>query len=106
MHTYAQIYEFAASAGALEGYVYQKDRMDEQVLGKWCDNLVNAYRLFPPDVLKEFQPGCDGTLGRAIRSMIPVLGEQHPIVGKVQTMVSGQLPQSADDFQKRKWFQK
>jgi hypothetical protein len=106
MHTYTQIYEFAASAGALEGYVYQKDRLDEQILEKWCKNLVNAYRLLPPDVLKEFQPACDGTLGRAIRSMIPVLGVKHPIVEGVQSMVTGQLPQSPDDFQKEKWFQK
>ena len=27
MHIYAKIYEFAASAGALEGYVYPKEQM-------------------------------------------------------------------------------
>ena len=29
MHLYAQIYEFAASAGALEGYVYRHQEVDQ-----------------------------------------------------------------------------
>jgi hypothetical protein len=105
MHIYTQIYEFAASAGALEGYVYGKDTLDEKVMNKWCDNLVNAYKLFPPEALKEFQTPCNGTLGRAIRSISSVMGEDHEIVGKIKSMVKGNLPESADDFHKKKWFQ-
>ena len=103
---YAKIYEFAASAGALEGYVYGKAGLDENVITRWCDNLVNAYKLFPPEVRKEFQTSFDGTLGRAIRSLLPVFGEDHEIVKKMKSMTEGPLPGSADDFQKKKWFQK
>jgi len=104
MHIYTQIYEFAASAGALEGYVYGKNKLDEEVVAKWCNNLLNAYQLFPREVLKEFQPSCDGTLGRAIRSLSPALGEDHEIIRKLRSMIAGSLPKSADDFQKKKWF--
>ncbi len=105
MHIYKQIYEFAASAGALEGYVYGKENLDEQVIHKWCNNILNAYKLFPPEVRAEFQASCDGTLGRAIHSLSPVLGANHEIIAKLKSMVADQLPKSADDFQKKKWFQ-
>lgn len=104
MHIYLQIYEFAASAGALEGYVYGKDKLDEQILHKWCDNLLKAYKLFPPEIRIELQRSCDGTIGRAIRSLAPILGENHEISVKLQSMISGELPKSANDFHKKKWF--
>ena len=103
---YAKIYEFAASAGALEGYVYDKARLDENIVTRWCDNLVSAYNLFPLEVRKEFQTSLDETLGRAIRSLLPIFGEDHEIIKKIKSMTEGPLPGSADDFQKKKWFQK
>ena len=105
MHIYTQIYEFAASVGALEGYVYGKHELEKDVLAKWCNNLVDAYQLLPKEALQEFQPSCDGTIGRAIRSLTPVLGDNHEIVGKLRSMTAGPIPKSADDFQKKKWFQ-
>jgi hypothetical protein len=101
---YKQIYEFAASAGALEGYVYGKKTVSEQVLAKWCNNLVTAYNLIAPEARQQFQASCDGTLGRAIRSLLPLLGENHDIIGKLRSMIAGQLPASADDFNKNKGF--
>lgn len=101
---YKQIYEFAASAGALEGYVYGKKTVSEQVLAKWCNNLVTAYNLITPEARQQFQASCDGTLGRAIRSLLPLLGENHDIIGKLRSMIAGQLPASADDFNKNKGF--
>jgi hypothetical protein len=105
MHLYARLYEFAASAGALEGYVYERETIDMQALPVWVNNLLDAYRVLPPDVRSECQLHCDQTLGRAIRSLTPVLGESHEVVTKLGAMVKGDLPESADDFQKKKWFQ-
>jgi Rad3-related DNA helicase len=101
---YKQIYEFAASAGALEGYVYCKETLSEAVIAKWCDNLLNAYNRIPPEARQQFQTSCDQTLGRAIRSLLPLLGEDHDIIGKLRSMIAGQLPASADDFNKDKGF--
>jgi len=106
MHTYNKIYEFAASAGALEGYVYKKEKIDSNEIKNWVDNLVSSYKNLPKDAVDEFQPSLDGTLGRAIRSLIAVLGEKHDHVLKLKTMISGDLPHSPDDFKKRKWFKK
>jgi len=106
MHIYQQIYEFAASAGAFEGYVYRKKNFDIDVaaLSNWTDNLLNAYHYLPADVVAEFQSACNQTLGRAIKSLIPVFGEEHELVSKLKKIVKGELPETADDFQKQKWF--
>jgi hypothetical protein len=92
----------------LEGYVYRKTRsdLDVDILLNWVNNLFDAYQYLPADVLGEFQSSCDRTLGRAIRSLVAEIGEKQEIIGKLQQMVQGELPDSADDFQKAKWFQK
>lgn len=108
MHIYRQIYEFAASAGAFEGYVYRRSKsdMDTKTLVNWVDNLAEAYHHLPADVVKECQSACNQTLGRAIKSLVTEFGEDHPVISKLQTIVQGTLPDSADDFNKTKWFQK
>jgi hypothetical protein len=108
MHVYARIVEFGASAGALEGYVYgkrQESEMDMQALDIWTNNLLEAYALFQKDVLNEIQQNCDRTVGRAVLSLTPVLGESHNIVERLKSMVAGANPESPDDFQKKKWYQ-
>ena len=56
MHIYAQIYEFAASAGALEGYVYHKKKLDMAALPNWVDNIVAAYKRMPSEALSPTSP--------------------------------------------------
>ena len=108
MHIYRKIYEFAASAGAFEGYVYRRSKaeIDTETLISWMDNLLDAYDDLSPEVLDEFQTSIDQTLGRAIKSLIFLFDERHELVNKLQKMVKGELPESPDDFQKEKWFQK
>ena len=107
MHLYQKIYEFAASAGALEGYVYRRKRtaIDEAALSNWADNLLGAYHDLPADAVAEFQSSCNQTLGRAIRSLLAEFGEEHPAVQKLKKIVKSELPETPDDFQKQKWFQ-
>jgi hypothetical protein len=107
MHLYQKIYEFAASAGAFEGYVYRRPKaeIDSGALSNWADNLLDAYHDLPADAVAEFQSSCNQTLGRAIRSLLAEFGEDHPVVGKLKKIVKGELPESPDDFQKQKWFQ-
>lgn len=106
MHLYTKIYEFAASTGALEGYVYQKEEIDMEALPKWVDNLLAAYKNLPSEALDAFQSSLDQTIGRAIRSLTATLGEEHETVMRLKSMVVGNLPDSPDDFQKKKWFEK
>jgi len=106
MHHYTQLYEFSASVGALEGFVYKRPDVEAGTIGKWVENLGKAYELLPQEVLKEIQPALDGTLGRAVKSVSKALGEEHVLVQKLKSMVKGPMPSSPDDFQKKKWFQK
>jgi len=108
MHLYQKIYEFAASAGAFEGYVYRKPPadIDAAALSKWADNLLDAYHHLPEDAIAEFQSSCNQTIGRAIKSLIPVFGEAHGVVARLKNIVKGELPETPDDFQKQKWFKK
>jgi hypothetical protein len=106
MHLFARIYEFAASAGAFEGYVYRREGLDTKALLNWVGNLKAAYALLPMEVLGEIQPSVDQTLGRAMQSLILVFGEDHGIVEKLRSMTKGRVPVSPDDFQKEKAFTK
>src|SRR5574340_42527 len=104
MHINTQIYEFAASAGAFEGYVYRKTELETAMLSRWVDHLLAAYQLIPAEARGHFQTSLNGTLGRATASLLPVLGKDHDVVRRLKTMLTGSLPASADDFQKKKWF--
>jgi CO dehydrogenase/acetyl-CoA synthase alpha subunit len=106
MHLFAQIYEFASSAGALEGYVYRREDVDMKALTNWIANLKTAYGLLPPEALREVQTSIDQTLGRAWKSLALDLGQDHDLAQTVKSMIIGLLPETADDFQKKKWFQK
>ena len=98
MGIYKEVYNFAAKTGALEGYVFPKEKVDLNYLPKWVDNLVNQYRALPSEVREEFQGLCNGTLGRTIQSLLPLLGEDHEVIKKLKSIVSGKLPLSSNDF--------
>ena len=109
MHEYEIIYEFAASLGSFEGYVYGKRsvrELDLDALENWSGNIVKAYGHLPDAVKSHIRDRCDQTAGRAIRSLEPVLGTDHPIIKRLYAIVTpgSALPESADAFQKNKWF--
>lgn len=109
MHIYSKIYQFAASAGAFEGFVYKKKDAEElgdmDALSGWIDNIVGAYDHLPDEAIKLFQDSCNRTLGRAILSLTPVLGKDHNFITKIKSIIKGSIPASPDDFNKKKWFQ-
>lgn len=110
MHVYTKIYQFAASVGALEGYVYKKANAEElgmEAFTVWTDNVCKAYSHLPPEALLEFQEDLDRTVGRALHSLVPALGQGHELVAKLRSIIKGNgyMPTSADDFNKKKWFE-
>jgi hypothetical protein len=98
MGIYREVYDFAAKAGALEGWVYPKKEVDLRYLPLWVDHLVEQYQSLPPDVRDDFQKLCDATLGRTVQSLLPLLGENHEVIKKLKSIVTGKLPSSPDDF--------
>jgi len=105
MHLYTKIYEFAATVGAFEGYVYGKKKLDAAELSNWVRNIVSAYQHLPADVTEKFQTSLDGTLGRAAGSLASALGESHELVTKLKSITGDPSVKSPDDFQFKKWFQ-
>lgn len=102
MGVYKEIYEFAASAGAFEGYVYARGDIDADGIANWVENLVAKYRSMPPNLRDELQPSLDRTIGRAMLSLAPALGLDHVLLQKLRTMIRDELPRSPDDFEQEK----
>ena len=99
---YKAIYEFAASAGAFEGYVYEKDALAAESLDNWVSNLIKQYRDLPEEILSTFQDSLDRTMGRAVQSLIRLFGEDHAHVVALQSIIAGPMPDSPDDFEQEK----
>jgi len=102
MEIYRIIYDFAARAGAFEGYVYGKEKMNPDSLTNWVNSLVKQYEALPPEIRSEFQDLCDGTVGRAVRSLQPLLGEEHDLIIQLKALIQDRLPSSPDDFFRKK----
>jgi len=98
MGIHHDVYDFAAKAGALEGYVYPKEKVDLSYLPRWVDNLVTQYDRLPSEAKEEFQDLCNATIGRAIQSLLPSLGEDHEVIRKLRSVITGKLPLSRNDF--------
>lgn len=97
-----EIYEFAASAGALEGYLFLKKDLEAASLDNWVRNLYRQYANFPDEIRACFQGALDRTLGRAVRSLVTLLGDDHVHVSTLRSMIKGALPDSAQDFEQEK----
>jgi len=103
MRIYRELYDFASGAGAFEGYVYLKEAADPKYLPRWAENLAKQYQALPEEVRNEIQPLLDGTVGRAVLSLLPYLGEEHEVIRKLKSMIKGDLlPTSPDDFNRPK----
>ncbi len=102
MNIYREVFEFAASAGALEGYLYDKKDLASKELDDWVHNLLKQYESFPPEARDHFQDSLDRTLGRAVHSLTPLLGPSHPHVAALGSMIKGEMPASSHDFHREK----
>ena len=102
MDIYREIFEFAASAGALEGYVFKKDHLAPGELDDWIGNLGKQYHGFPDETRKHFQRSLDRTIGRAVHSLILILGPDHRHILSLKSLITGDMPASSHDFQKEK----
>lgn len=102
MDIHSEIYEFASSAGALEGFVYLKEDLDAGSIDNWVRNLVKQYHNLPVAVRESFQASLDRTVGRAIQSIASILGENHAHVQALKSLTKGTLPRSSQDFEQEK----
>ena len=102
MEQFRQLYDFAASLGALEGYVFPGRDLDPASLDDWIANLARQYAGLPEPMREAIAPALSRTAGRAVHSLTPLLGEGHPHVARLREMITGEPPRSHDDFEKEK----
>ncbi|PLX39748.1 MAG: hypothetical protein C0608_11260 [Deltaproteobacteria bacterium] len=96
------IYEFASAAGALEGFIYKRDGVEERYLEDWVSNLRAQYDDLSPDLKEALQPAINRTLGRALHSLKRLFGENSRLFDSLSSIVQGALPSSDDDFDEEK----
>jgi len=98
MEIWRDVYDFASSAGALEGYLYPRDKPDTRYLDDWIGNLVKQYFSLPEVVRARIQDSLDRTMGRAVQSLEPILGKGHRHVLTLRSLIKGDIPDSPHDF--------
>ncbi len=53
MKEYEKLFKFAAKAGSLEGYLYERPTVES--LQNWIGNIGSLYRDLPPNVQREIK---------------------------------------------------
>lgn len=74
MGEYEELFKFAAKAGALEGYLYERERVEP--LYNWVGNIERMYANLPDSVKKDIRSEFSGVLTRALIYGEKVLEEE------------------------------
>jgi hypothetical protein len=84
MGEYAEFFKFAAKAGALEGYLYEREKIEP--LSNWVSNMQVMYDKLPADVKKEIKEEYSTVLTRILSNGEKVLNDE--IKSKLTSMLS------------------
>ena len=84
MGEYEEFFKFAAKAGALEGYLYQRDKIEP--LSNWVNNLESMYKGLPDEVKRDVKEQYGLVLRRVLINGEKVLAEE--IRSKLNSMLS------------------
>lgn len=97
-----EVYDFASSAGAFEGYLYQNQKVSAEELTDWIHNLTEQYGRLPGEAIRQIQPALNRTLGRAVHSLAAHFGGNHPHSVAINQLIQGPIPDSYKDFEDEK----
>jgi len=61
---YQELFLFAAKAGALEGYLFKRRKVEP--LTSWIDNISRVYHALSPEVKREVDPVFTPVLNRVL----------------------------------------
>lgn len=84
MGEYAEFFKFAAKAGALEGYLYEREKIEP--LSNWVNNMQVMHDKLPADVKKEIKEEYSTVLTRILHNGEKVLNDE--IKSKLTSMLS------------------
>lgn len=84
MTAYEQFFKFAAKAGSLEGYLYERERIEP--LTNWVNNIDQAYHQLPQNVREEIKEEYAVVLTRILSNGEEVMAEE--IKSKLNSMLA------------------
>lgn len=84
MGEYEQFFKFAAKAGALEGYLYEREKIEP--LTNWVNNINDMYRKLPENVKRDVKQEYGIVLARILKNGEKVLEDE--IKSKLSNMLS------------------
>ncbi|MFC2031942.1 hypothetical protein ACFLUS_00995 [Chloroflexota bacterium] len=64
MEGYEELFKFAAKAGALEGYLYEREKVEP--LDNWINNIEKMYANLPDNVRKDIRDEFSNILRRTL----------------------------------------
>lgn len=86
MREYEELFKFAAKVGALEGYLY--DRQKVEPLANWIANIERMYTALPDEVKREVKDELSRILTRTLTHGAQVLdGELKTKLNKMLLML-------------------
>jgi len=83
MREQQEVFLFAAKAGALEGYLFRRRKVEP--LTNWIDNVTRMYHELSPEVKKELDPVLVPVLQRTLEYSKRVL--EPELKGKLEQML-------------------
>ena len=84
MGEYEQFFKFAAKAGALEGYLYEREKIEP--LTNWVNNIDNMYKKLPENVKRDVKQEYGIVLATILKNGEQVLEDE--IKSKLSNMLS------------------
>ncbi len=84
MREYEEFFKFAAKAGSLEGYLYQREKGEP--LANWVGNIDNMYQKLPDPIKEDIKKEYAFVLSRILTNGEKVLEEE--ISSKLKRMLS------------------
>ena len=64
MAEYEELFKFAAKAGSLEGYMYQREKLEP--LSNWVSNLDSMYKNLPDEVKEDIREEYSSVLTKVL----------------------------------------
>lgn len=84
MGEYEEFFKFAAKAGALEGYLYEREKLEP--LTNWVNNIDDMYKKLPENVKRDMKQEYGIVLARILKNGEKVLEDE--IKSKLSNMLS------------------
>lgn len=84
MGEYEEFFKFAAKAGALEGYLYEREKLEP--LTNWVNNIDDMYKKLPENVKRDMKQEYGIVLARILKNGEKVLEDE--IKSKLTNMLS------------------